>query len=182
MEKEKQQELYDQHKRLIEAEVWRACRTLPDIPREELVSDAEQVFCECCQGWTPKEGKFSTYLVGALRNVFVPGFWYRYQSTTRNAMDRDGIDPEMIGINGMCGPERLVRLKQALSHMKPLAVEIVNLVFCPTEGLKDLIQLKRKPTLTKGVLRDYVRKSLGIGDATAISEAFFEIAQTLEEV
>jgi hypothetical protein len=53
MEKEKQQELYDQHKRLIEAEVWRACRTLPDIPREELVSDAEQVFCECCQGWTP---------------------------------------------------------------------------------------------------------------------------------
>jgi hypothetical protein len=166
---EKQKELYEQHKCLINKEVWTACRKFPSIPHDDILSDAHEIFCKCCRKWKPeKTAKFSTYLTQALRNAFKPYYYLGSQSI----LDNDGFDPEKVGVNGMCGPERLVRLKQALAQMKPLAIEVVNLVFTfPTE----------LESATKQGLRNYLRK-VGWSNADMISEAFLEIKQTLKEV
>lgn len=170
MEDQKMKVLYDEHKKLIHKEVWQACRNFPHLSRNEILSEAHEIFCHCYKKWEiEKRVKFSTYLTQALRKCLLPSHW----SGSQSVFDNDGISPENVGVNGMCGPERLVRLKQALSSMKPLAVEIVNLVFTWPAELE---------STTKQGLRNYVRKNLGIGDAQTITEAFFEIRQTLEEV
>ena len=175
----KNEKLYEQHKKLIHSEVWRACRRFPLLAEDDISSIANEVFCKCCKKYKGENGtKFSTYLVKALRNAFVP---YPL-SGSQYIANHDGYDPEEVGVNGMCGAERLVGLKQALEGMSSLALEVANLVFCPTEALQALMDKKQKPIPTKGVLREYLRKTLGIGDANAISDAFVEIRQTLEEV
>lgn len=174
------EKLYEQHKNLIHSEVWRACRKFPFLAEDDISSIANEVFTKCCKKYkASKRVKFSTYLTCALRNAFKAYPWYG----TEPVVDSVGSEVEQLAsVNGMCGAERLVGLKQALEGMSSLAMEVANLVFCPTEALQALMEKRQKPIPTKGVLREYLRKTLGIGDANAISDAFAEIAQTLEEV
>jgi len=171
---------YQNHASLIHKEVWKACGRFPDISLDEILSEANEVFCRCYEKWTPKKrAKFSTYLTQALRNTLTPMYWYGSQSINGNG---DGHDPEKVGVNGMCGPERLVLLKEALGQMTPLSVGIVNAVFYPPPLLRRTMREEQKSLVTKGVMRTYVRKDMGVSDANMITEAFSEIKKTLEEV
>jgi hypothetical protein len=82
----------------------------------------------------------------------------------------------------MNGLERKVCLKQALGQMSSLGVEIANAVLSPPPLLRRRMREEQRPVATKGVLRNYLRKDLGVSDPNIISEAFSEIKQTLEEV
>jgi hypothetical protein len=167
--KKQHEELYKKHSKLLHKAVWKACKKFPQIPRDYVLSDAHEIFCNCCEKWEPEKGvKFSTYLTQALKNSLAPAVL----SGSDSVLDNDGYDPEQVGVNGMCSPERLLRLKQALSNMKPLAVEVVNMVFNPPAGLE---------SITKEGFRKYLRKA-GIGSADIITETFGEIRQTLKEV
>lgn len=169
MKKEKQERLYNEHKALLHKEVWRVCRKSPALNRDEVLSQAHEIFTTCCDKWQgEKQAKFPTYLTQAMRNSLGKVYW----SGTDSILAHDGYDPEMVGVNGMCGPERALRLKQALGGMKPLAVEIVNLVFTFPDRLESLTRYK---------IREYLW-NMGISDNVAITNAFMEIRETLEEV
>jgi hypothetical protein len=164
------------HTDLIDGEVWKANRRFPDIPQEEILSEAHEVFCHCYSRWEDeKQVKFSTYLTASLKALFSNCSWYKKPTPKY-------LDSEQVGINGMCGPERRVRLKQALGQMSSLGVEIANAALSPPPLLRRRMREEKRPVVTKGVLRNYLRKDMGVSDANIISEAFAEIKQTLEEV
>jgi hypothetical protein len=176
MEACEQEILYGAHLAIVHKMVWTACRRFPNVPYDEILSAAHEIFCLCCKKWETDNGsKFSTYLMNALKKTFLNLNWW-YKAPLPSIMN-----PEWVGVNGMCGPERLLRLKQALEQMGPMAVEIINLVFSPPPALGLVMEEKGKSIPTKEVLRSYLR-NVGIGEADVITEAFCEITQTLEEV
>jgi hypothetical protein len=173
--------LFQDHMRLVNTVVGKVCRQFPSIQKDEIESEAYWISFDCCKKWDAnKKGKFSTYLVTSLRNMFKIYNWNKgfpadlFESNGSTHVGR-------YSVNGACSPERLTLLKDALSHMEPLAVEIINLVFSPPPALLKVMESKGKAFPTKEVLRAYLR-TLGVGDPLAITEAFSQIKQTLEEV
>jgi hypothetical protein len=109
--------------------------------------------------------KFSTFLVTCLKN----GLTYHKFHSNGKAIIHKSFNPETMGINGMCSPERRVRLKQALEQMGSLAIDVVNTIF-------------QNPAVSnKKDLRTHLRLQ-GVSDQKAITNAFNEISKTLEEV
>ena len=167
---------YNNHAALIWGSVWQTSHRFPDIPEGEILSEAHQIFCRCYKKWkAEKQVKFSTYLTASLKACFSNCGWYQKPLPKY-------LDPEEVGVNGACSPERLVLLKEALGQMGPLAVEVVNCVFSPPPLLRRTMREEKAPLPSRKALRKYLRRDEGIGDATAITEAFDEISRTLEEV
>jgi len=167
---------YNNHAALIWGSVWQTSRRFPTIPQEEVLSQAHEVFCHCYRKWEDEKGvKFSTYLTASLKAIFSDCGWYK--KPTDKALDSD-----RVGVNGMCGPERLVLLKEALGQMTPLSVDIVNAVFYPPPLLRRTMREAQKSLINKRILRTYLRKDMRVSDANMITDAFNEISQTLEEV
>ncbi len=183
MTPQQKEEVFSQHRFLIYALIKRAHSRYPHIPFEDYEEKGLFALCECCHKYfaTHKSSaKLSTYLTKTLRGIFKN--MVAQHILILNTPADDPL-PE-IGINGKCSPERLLRLKQALSSMSEEAVEVVNLIFNTPKELSQIMIEDAKALPTKETLRKYLwsKRWSGIEVQNRISQAFSEIKQTLNNI
>jgi hypothetical protein len=169
---------YNNNTALIYAGVWEAHRRNPATELDEILGQANELFVGCCHRWNQgKKATFSTYLTRTLKRALPLREGPRKYEVE--------IDPSMevedVGVNGTCGPERRVIVKDLLEKMSPLAVEVVNLIFDPPRSFRELMRRMGEGGPSKKLLRVYL-KEIGIYEDWLITKTFNEIKGVLKEV